>query len=137
LIRREPHLSGAVGYREPRDLLELFARDAAHRNRQPDVAQRHVFLAKDADVVRGLRQALVRPCPIERPAETCLQRVPDARLAPFLDEKRESDLVARVARTVITKQQNDGVADLGGFFGANEDIERPSDAIAAGAVRSE
>ena len=51
LVRREPHLTGAISLGEPRDLFELIARDTPHRDREPDVAQRGVLLAEDSDVI--------------------------------------------------------------------------------------
>jgi len=75
-------------------------------------------------VVGGLRQPRVRAGPLERAPETRLQHVPERGFAPVLEQEREPDLVARVARTVVPEEEHDGAAERRGLVGADEDVER-------------
>ena len=58
----------------------------------------------------------------------------ELRLPPLLDQEREADLVARLARAVVAEKEDDGAAELGRLLGGHEDVERRRDPVAAGAV---
>ena len=85
-------------------------------------------------MVGGLRQACVRAGPLERASQTRLQDLPERGFPPVLEQEGEPDLVSRVPRAVIPKDEHDGAAQLGRLPRADEDVERRGDAITARAI---
>src|SRR5437867_8790696 len=85
-------------------------------------------------MVGGLRQACVRAGPLERASQTRLQDLPERGVPPVLEQEGEPDLVSRVARAVIPKDEHDGAAQLRRLPRADEDVERRGDAITARAI---